>query len=167
MARPHFRPGDRVLDVGSAEGALAAQVPQIGTYVGIDPHATPETSSDRSTFIKGTFPDDLSTDEPFDVIALLAVLEHVPSDQKAAFAEACHAHLKPSGLLIVSVPSPLVDTILFALLAVRLIDGMSLEQHYGFRPGDTKQLFTDAGLRFVKRKRFQLGLNNLFVFSRP
>ncbi len=167
MARPYLCPGDCVLDIGSADGALAAQVPQIGAYVGIDPLATPEASCDGVTFIKGTFPGDLSTIEKFDVITLLAVLEHVPSDRQAAFAEACHEHLKPSGLLIVSVPSPLVDYILFSLRTVRLIDGMSLEQHYGYRPGDTRPLFTDAGFCFVRRKRFQLGLNNLFVFSRP
>jgi hypothetical protein len=41
---------------------------------------------------------------------------------------------------------------------------MSLEQHYGFSPAETRLLFGFAGLTLTAQKRFQFGLNNLFVF---
>jgi hypothetical protein len=52
-------------------------------------------------------------------------------------------------------------------LAVRLIDGMSLEQHHGFDPRQTRSVFEPCGLRLVRASRFQLGFNNLFVFQKP
>jgi hypothetical protein len=72
--------------------------------------------------------------------------------------------LRSGGRLIVTVPSPAVDTILVGLRTIRLLDGMSLEQHYGFSPAETRLLFGFAGLTLTAQKRFQFGLNNLFVF---
>jgi hypothetical protein len=43
---------------------------------------------------------------------------------------------------------------------------MSLEQHHGFEASSTRSLFERQGLKLVLHQRFQLGLNNLFVFKR-
>ncbi|HEY7819578.1 MAG TPA: hypothetical protein VIG29_15255, partial [Vicinamibacteria bacterium] len=53
-----------------------------------------------------------------------------------------------------------------ALKFLRLIDGMALDEHHGFEPSDTPAIFSGFGLRLVRRRKFQLGLNNLFVFQR-
>jgi hypothetical protein len=74
--------------------------------------------------------------------------------------------LKPNGRLIITVPSPMVDHVLKVLKFLRLIDGMSLEEHHGFEVHQTTAIFPAKDFRLVKRKRFQLGLNNLFVFER-
>jgi hypothetical protein len=50
---------------------------------------------------------------------------------------------------------------------VRLIDGMSLEQHYGYDITQTPALFCSAGFTLLNAKKFQFGLNNLFVFEKP
>ena len=63
---------------------------------------------------------------------MLAVLEHVQPAEQPVFAAACAKHLRPGGLLVVTTPAPAVDLILDVLTFLRLIDGMSLEQHYGF-----------------------------------
>jgi hypothetical protein len=73
--------------------------------------------------------------------------------------------LKPKGRVIVTVPSPQVDYILEILLKLKLIDGMSLEEHYGFKPSDTEIIFS-KGFKLIKKKKFQLGLNNLYVFEK-
>jgi hypothetical protein len=43
---------------------------------------------------------------------------------------------------------------------------MSLEEHYGFDPSCVPSLFSVGKLELIKAKKFQLGLNNLFVFRR-
>jgi hypothetical protein len=97
---------------------------------------------------------------------MLAVLEHIPTARQAALADACHELLRDGGRLIITVPSPKVDHILAFLCFLRLIDGMSLEEHHGFKPGDTARIFAPPRFRLLAHERFQLGLNHLFVFEK-
>ena len=162
-------PQARLLDVGCADGALFHRLRSLlGTGgVGID-HDLPETRIlHDATLYPGDFPHDLPDDVGmFDAITMLAVLEHVPSAEQPSLGAACAKHLRPGGRLILSVPSALVDPILDVMKAVRLIDGMSLEEHHGFDVNATPAVFSSAGFRLLRRERFQLGLNNLFVFER-
>lgn len=96
----------------------------------------------------------------------LAVLEHIPAAQQRAFAHACAEHLTEGGTLVITVFSPRVDAVLAVLRILRLVDGMSLEQHYGYRVEDTVPLFTSAGFALKLHQRFQSRLNNLCVFSK-
>lgn len=120
---------------------------------------------DGARLFPGSFPDDLPADVgTFDAITMLAVLEHIPLERQAALAESCRRFLRDRGRLVISVPSALVDPILDGLKGLRLIDGMSLEEHFGFEVDSTPRIFGQFHL--LKRERFQLGLNNLFVFER-
>ena len=165
--RRHIRPGDRLLDIGCEDGALFRLVDGYGEGIGIDPFIEAPIDAGRYRLIKGCFPQDLPDDRPFDVITLLAVLEHIPPREQETLARDCYEKLKPGGRLLVTVPSPKVDAILAALRAVRIVDADSLHQHYGFDPSRTPGLFTGAGLKLVESRRFQLGLNNFYRFERP
>jgi SAM-dependent methyltransferase len=167
MLRPYIAPGSRVLDIGCADGELFRSIGNIGEGVGIDPDLPPTAvSCGRALLLRGFFPQALSDDRPFDVITLLAVLEHVPPEMQRELALACASHLKPGGHLVITVPAPAVDTILVVLRWLRLIHGMALEQHYGYDPGKTPAIFAVPGLELSQARRFQLGLNNLFVFKK-
>jgi SAM-dependent methyltransferase len=156
-----------VLDIGSHDGALfRAASGRIREGIGIDPEIPASRAVEGGRLIRGWFPADLPDSEPFDAICLLAVLEHIPSEVQARFARACARSLRPRGRLIITVPAPAVDRILAVLTALRLVDGMSLEQHYGFEPRMTPGIFEPAGFELVAHRTFQLGLNNLFVFER-
>jgi len=156
-----------VLDIGCADGELFRQIPNVAEGVGVDPDLPQETPAVRGTvLVKGLFPHALPDQQPFDVITMLAVLEHVPPECQRTLAVDCARHLKPGGHLIITVPSPFVDRILAALQFCRLIHGMALEQHYGYDPSRTATLFAVDGLQLVHARRFQLGLNNLFVFRK-
>jgi SAM-dependent methyltransferase len=166
-ARPYIAPGSRVLDIGCADGELFRRIPGIKDGIGVDPDLPqPAVRFANATLLKGLFPQVLPDDRLFDVITLLAVLEHVPTPRQQMLAEECARHLKPGGHLIITVPSPSVDSILSVLRFLRLIHGMALEQHYGFDPRETPTLFGVGGMELVKASSFQLELNNLFVFKK-
>lgn len=167
-AAPFIRLGDQVLDIGTADGALFRLVPSLGESVGVDPDLDRDRvpAFPNVRFYSGFFPDALPEPMKFDVITMLAVLEHVPPEKQAPLAQACASHLKPGGRLVITVPSPAVDGVLDVLGAMRLIDGMSLEQHYGFEAKSTPAIFAGNGLVLAVKRRFQLGLNHLFVFQK-
>jgi len=166
-ARRFIAPGARILDIGSADGALFRQLNISGAQgMGIDPTLKSDADADGVPLIAGFFPKDMPATGPFDVITMLAVLEHFPPVQYGELKRGCAEFLKPGGRLIITVPSPAVDHILAVLKFFRLIDGMSLEEHHGYDVNRTPEIFPAKKFRLLKRTSFQLGLNNLFVFER-
>jgi SAM-dependent methyltransferase len=165
--KPYLAPGARVLDIGCADGALARLVPGLD-YLGIDPGLDASRSTPSGRLIKGCFPADLPPDATeFDSITMLAVLEHIPLEAQAALAADCFRFLRPGGLALITVPAPAVDCLLAVLKGLRVIDGMSLEEHYGFDVRRVPECFARALLEPFVHRRFQLGLNHLFVFRKP
>jgi SAM-dependent methyltransferase len=164
---PYIGAGARVLDLGCADGILADLIPSMRGYVGIDPDAPEHANSSVRTYVRGHFPSALAPgDEPFDVIVVTAVLEHVPRAEQPAFATACASNLVHGGRLALTVPAPAVDRILAILKRIALVDGMREDEHYGFDPSLTCGLFEASGFRLEHHRRFELGLNHLFVFQR-
>jgi 2-polyprenyl-3-methyl-5-hydroxy-6-metoxy-1,4-benzoquinol methylase len=102
----------------------------------------------------------------FDAVTMLAVVEHLPDAVIAELRDQAIALLKPGGRLLITVPSPQVDKILALLTRLRLVAGMSLHEHHGFDPSSVPTFFEGAGLTLEKSATFQLGLNNLYVFTR-
>jgi SAM-dependent methyltransferase len=168
-AAEHLPPAARVLDVGCFDGSLFRQLgPRAVGGVGIDPALAGEPGTvDGAQLVRGTFPQDVPPGAgAFDAITMLAVVEHIAADVQQEWARACEQLLRPGGRLVITTPSPIVDRILDVLRAVRILDGMSLEEHYGFDPRLVPERFAVPGLRMVRTERFQLGLNHLFVFER-
>lgn len=167
-AAPYVKPGARVLDIGSADGALFQRFERtMDEGIGIDSGLPAPVSGPNWRLVKGWFPEDLPATEPFDLITMLAVLEHIPPAEQSRLARECADRLKPGGHLVITVPSTLVDPIVDTLVRLRLMRAVGIEQHWGFDPTTTPDLFAPAGLEVAKAKRFQLGLNNLFVLRKP
>ncbi|HTA81868.1 MAG TPA: class I SAM-dependent methyltransferase [Bacteroidia bacterium] len=161
--------GNKVLDIGSNYGELFEFYRKKNTPikgVGIDPNIEGDSAGNGFTLIKDYFPTQKLTEEGFDAITMLAVLEHIPMDQIPEFAKNCNRKLKQGGKLVITVPSKTVDHILKMLLFLKLIEGMELEQHYGYDINMTQPVFEKQGFKQLVHKTFQLGLNNVFVFEK-
>lgn len=159
--------GARVIDVGAHEGELFQALGHgLVNGFGIEPLRKDVLTAPNFTITPGYFPAARPAEGGWDVVAMLAVLEHVPAKEQPALAAACQELLKPGGRVIITVPARAVDHILAGLRFLRLIDGMSLEEHYGFEPADTERIFARPHFRLLHRSRFQGGLNHLFVFER-
>jgi 2-polyprenyl-3-methyl-5-hydroxy-6-metoxy-1,4-benzoquinol methylase len=168
-AIPFITPGNNILDIGSGDGSLFKFLEQGKihfTGIGLDPEIQQEIHTENYNILKGKFPNDSIKGRKFDLITALAVLEHIPKDILGIFALNCNEHLVKGGFLVITVPSKQVDQILKMLIGLRIIDGMEVEQHYGYNTDWTIPLFTENGLELVKHEKFQLGLNNLFVFRK-
>jgi methyltransferase family protein len=165
---PWIRDGARVLDVGCFDAALFAELgPRLALGIGLDPLLRQAVTGERFRLLPGHFPHTRLEQGPFDVITMLAVLEHVSPAELERWTSACTELLVPGGLVVVTVPSPAVDHILHVLMRLRVLDGMSVEEHHGFEPELIPEVFGRAGFTLTHRARFQLGLNNLFVFAKP
>ena len=161
-ALPHIPASARLLDVGCADGTLLrAAAGVIREGIGIDPDAP----AGDARLQRGRFPDDLAVDGTFDVITMLAVFEHFPDAARPRVVEAIRRLLRPGGRVILTVPAPVVDRIVDLLRALRLVHGMDIESHHGYRPEETPRHF--AGFRVVVHDTFELGLNHLYVLELP
>jgi len=166
-AAPHVPPGCRLLDVGCADGILFRRLTgRIREGVGIDPDLAKDERAGLLRLFSGRFPDDLPEMEPFDVITMLAVFEHFPPDVRVSVVSSCARFLKPGGRVILTIPSPVVDHLLHFLQRLHLLDGMDVHEHCGYEVRDTPRLFAESGFALVTHRRFQVGLNHLFVFRR-
>ena len=159
--------GSRLLDIGCSDGLLYRMLrAQIVEYVGIDPILSDSVHEGKFRLVAGSFPEDLPDMRPFDVITMLAVIEHLPRHRQQETAFACVQLLKQNGILILTTPSPFVDRLLYFLKGLNVLDGMSLEEHYGFDVKEVPLLFDFEELMLLHHQHFQLGLNNLFVFKK-
>ena len=164
---PYVTPGARVLDIACADGALFRLLDgRVGSGVGIDLDPVPP-STPQITYVRGSFPRDMPAGDPFDVVAALAILEHIADEDQPEFAAGCAARLKKGGRLVLTVPSPRVDDVLRVLKTVRVVDGMHEEQHHRFDPRRAAAMFERAGLVLERHSTFELGLNHLLVFRKP
>lgn len=157
--------GSRVLDIGCHQGEFLAYLGEkIKPSVGIDPLLNPSTSMNQHNLFPWVFQDVLPfQDRSFDVIALLATIEHMKNTEE--LAKESRRLLRTGGKIVITVPSSLVDHILNLLKIFHLVDGMSLEEHHGFDVNELPAIFENEGFTLRVRQKFQFCLNNLFVFE--
>ncbi len=157
-----------VLDIGCGEDGYLLNRLDVADRNGLDPLLVNESLQPGLRLIKGRFPHDLDRlgmRGPYDAILALAVFEHLDDESLSAARDTLPDLLHPGGRLIVTVPHPFVDHILDVLMLLGLIDGQATDEHHGYDPNRLLELASNR-MRLAVRRRFQLGLNNLYVFER-
>ncbi len=156
-----------VLDVGCSDGALFRQASSlIKSGIGIDTEEPLSWPTGPYTFRHGTFPEVLDDHDTFDIVVMLAVIEHISDEVRTAWATRVPTLLRRGGRLIITVPAPAVDRILDVGIRFRLLHGMDAANHHGFDPRVVPHEFLIPPMRLLKASRFEFGLNHLFVFER-
>lgn len=160
--------GTTILDIGCHYGELFESVLKTKKILGegIDDVLKQVISTEHYTLFPGYFPQDFKSTKTFDTITLLAVLEHIPIEKTRENAALFNKLLNDKGRVIITIPSKKVDTILAVLLFFKLIDGMDIEHHQDFDRELIKDIFLANGFQLLVEKKFQLGLNNVFVFEK-
>jgi len=168
-------PSCRLLDVGCGwEARLLKSVePYICSGVGIDFKA-PELSSAKLSTISVTLDDKLPfADNSFDVVTLMAVLEHLEKPLEI-LREIRRVLKKPEaagnsggsgGILVGTVPSKAAKPVLeFLSYRLKIVNEAEIRDHKRyFNKRDLLEIFSDAGFVEVRHRYFQCGMNNFFA----
>jgi 2-polyprenyl-3-methyl-5-hydroxy-6-metoxy-1,4-benzoquinol methylase len=89
-AKKYIRKGDTVLDIGSVDGVMFEALQGIiEKGFGIDPTLTQQIETPLYTLIPGYFPEVSPKGLQYDVITMLAVLEHIPTHLQIELANNC------------------------------------------------------------------------------
>ena len=157
-----------LLDIGCGwEARLLRSVePYVAHGVGIDFKA-PQITTAKLTTITATLTDKLPfADGDFDVVTLLAVLEHLSHPR--AMVEEISRVLKPGGHAVLTVPSKAAKPVLeFLAFKVGIVSESEIRDHKRYYDKTSlEQLFAGSGLRIDRHRYFQLGMNNFLVATR-
>lgn len=157
----------KILDIGCENGELYHYLGKnVKQYVGMDLQTKPKNEN-YFRIVKGPFPGNVPSDvKDFDAIVMLAVVEHLDEKSLSNLNRACSNILKPGGLLLMTVPSPVVDKLLIVLRSLKLVHAETLHEHHGFLPGEVKKIISNDHFDLVCQQKFELGLNNFFVFCK-
>lgn len=139
------------------------------TFSGIDKRAyvfpdTAPTFDFQSTFIDEQLP---YADASFDIVTMLAVLEHIMHD--AQMASELYRVVKPGGFVLITVPThiaqPILETLAFRL---HLIDREEIADHKRYyNKKELRDVFIRAGFSISSIHYFELGCNLFLAAQKP
>lgn len=163
---PYIPKSATLLDIGAGDGNFLRYINgHLQSAVGIDSHLKQTIEFRTCHLVPGVFPYDFKGELAFDVITVMAVAEHIPMEVFPDVAQACWKYLKPGGQVIITVQHPRVEGFLDLLKDLRIVEGFSMHEHYGFDPECLPRIFNRWKL--IKRERWGFGCNNLFIFKKP
>lgn len=161
-------PDCRLLDVGCGWDyrLLRTLEPFIESGVGVD-YKVRNSENGRIKTMRMIMGDKLPfATESFDVITLLAVLEHL-TDPLGMIKE-IERILKKNGKLVMTVPSKAAQPVLeFLSYRLKIVSADEIRDHKKYYNRDElKKLFSQTGMTIELHKYFQMGMNNFCVVKK-
>jgi 2-polyprenyl-3-methyl-5-hydroxy-6-metoxy-1,4-benzoquinol methylase len=163
-----MNPNGVLLDVGCGRDCLLLKTaePYVQKAIGID-FKVGDSDSGRIRTIRMTMTDSLPfASGTFDIITMLAVLEHLP-DPLGTLKET-ERILKPGGMVVLTVPGKRArPVLLFLCHRLKLISEREMRDHRQyFDRADLEALFARTGMAIERHRYFELGMNNFCVARR-
>ncbi|MCJ7696353.1 MAG: class I SAM-dependent methyltransferase [Anaerolineaceae bacterium] len=142
---------------------LAKRYPK-ALFDGIDLQVNPETHRFGLNLISGDITN-WQGSKQYDIVLSLAVIEHLINPLQ--HLQLIHQLLKPEGIAVLTSPTPESHFLWNVLKSLCLIDNSLGNEHiiYLTKRGIV-QLSQKAGLRIAKLRNFEVGLNQIVVFTR-
>ena len=170
--RRHIRAGDIVLDFGCNDGRLFRLLGHLmAGGIGIDhePCSVDNWKGMEENFQFQLGGLELLTRENLprvNLVTALAVVEHLQEEQIREFARRLAELIEPNGRILLTIPHPMVDHIVHLGMALKLLSGVSIDDHHGLDPHIASNLIENEGWHLERWTRFQFGLNNEMLFTR-
>ncbi|MFA6436998.1 MAG: methyltransferase domain-containing protein [Candidatus Paceibacterota bacterium] len=102
----------------------------------------------------------------FDIITLLAVIEHLEFRELELLLEQSGRILKKNAFLLITTPKPLSKSILKLSAKLFLISREEITGHkLYYSPKNLIQILEKYNFKIIKQKSFELGLNCLYLFQ--
>lgn len=172
VARRQVRPGDTVLDFGCGHQAMFLRSVQdrISRGIGLDYDADASQPAPNLEIRQFHFSRRFDfPDASFNVVSLLAVLEHIPLDQVDTLFREFARVLAPGGRILITTPTPAAKPVLdFLAFKLHVISEPEIadHQHY-YSAADLQALAARHGLEFNARRTFLFGFNCFAAFVKP
>jgi len=167
---PHIEFGTTICDIGCGANPFLLKTinDHITKGIGLDYLVTNSIYNEKIELKNA----DLSSiplpipDTTFDVVTMLAVLEHLNNPN--AVIQECFRALKPKGKLILTTPSPASKPILETMAKLNFISrqGIADHKHY-FSAKEITALLSKDGFTQIKIWHKALGLNTVAVAIKP
>lgn len=154
-----------LLDVGCGWEARFLQdaAPYIARGVGIDFKA-PDITTEKITTISAKLIDAMPfTDNSFDIVTMLAVLEHI--EQPHSMLKEVYRVLRPSGIFVGTVPSKAAKPVLeFLAYRLGIINAIEMRDHHHYYCKNSLiAILKSNGFCDIEHTYFQLWMNNYFI----
>jgi len=164
--------GATVLDFGCGHQAMFLRSVQskIRRGVGLDYDAAPDRPGPNLEVRPFRFVDRFDySDASFDLVTILAVLEHIPLDQVDVLFREFSRVLVPGGRILVTTPTPAAQPLLeFLAFRLKIISAPEIADHkHYYSESDLRELAARHGLACPVYRRFQWGFNCLCALEKP
>jgi 2-polyprenyl-3-methyl-5-hydroxy-6-metoxy-1,4-benzoquinol methylase len=165
--------GGRVLDVGCGRHPVFLAQTRFAAKVGLD-HVAPLDPPADARFVVFDLEHSAALpfrDDSFDVVTMLAVLEHVGQERIVPLLDDIFRTIRPGGALVLTTPPPWTDAVVLKVLAgAHLVSRQLVDDHEEtFTPGELEALFdrTRFGSKRLRLGYFQLFMNIWAVARKP
>lgn len=102
--------------------------------------------------------------EGFDVITMLAVMEHMHRDEIDALVPQLYRLMKNDGIIVITIPSPWTEYVLRFLAHIGLLSPEEIHDHKSVLPNcEIKNILISNGFTAIENGFFECFLNRWFV----
>jgi len=160
LARQHI--AGSCLDIGCHDGSFLKAL-SFENKLGVDIKIPIQAREKNLVQIKL---EEFNPTDSFKTVTCLATYEHLNAEDRSHFWRISQNSLPLGGRVVMTIPHRFVDFIIECGRKLKVLDGMDAHQHKEVCLVELKRSAKTHGFEVIKFKKFQFGLNRMFVFQK-